>query len=262
MEYNIRNIAPSRDNNWYYTSDNKYYSKNEKLVGQCTWYAFGRFSEILGGQCKLDNANAKNWYNQEVGYKKGNTPKLGAIICFGGTKYGHVAVVEEIGDDYIMTSEYNWTSEDYPNGDKKFHYAKRLKSRNYELSGSSVKFQGFIYQPVDYSEECNKEENYIEYVVVKGDTLSGIASKYGTTYQELASYNNISNPDLIYVGQVIKIPTNDSKTEIKYTVKSGDTLSGIAKKYNTTWQKIYEDNKSVIGNDPDLIKPGQVLVIK
>ena len=82
--------------------------------------------------------------------------------------------------------------------------------------------------------------------------------KYGTTYQELARINNIANPDLIYVGQVIKINVT---AETTYTVKSGDTLSGIASKYGTTWQKLYEKNKSVIGNDPNLIKPGQVLKV-
>lgn len=46
-----------------------------------------------------------------------------------------------------------------------------------------------------------------------------------------------------------------------YVVQKGDTLSGIAKKYNTTWQKIYNDNKDVIGNNPNLIKIGQKLVI-
>lgn len=44
------------------------------------------------------------------------------------------------------------------------------------------------------------------YTVQSGDTLSGIAAKYGTTYQKLASYNGIANPNLIYPGQVIKIP--------------------------------------------------------
>lgn len=44
------------------------------------------------------------------------------------------------------------------------------------------------------------------YTVVKGDTLSGIATKYGTTYQKLAAYNGIANPNLIYVGQKIRIP--------------------------------------------------------
>ena len=44
------------------------------------------------------------------------------------------------------------------------------------------------------------------YTVKIGDTLSGIAAKYGTTYQKLASYNGISNPNLIYPGQKITIP--------------------------------------------------------
>lgn len=44
------------------------------------------------------------------------------------------------------------------------------------------------------------------YTVVKGDTLSGIAAKYGTTYQEIAKENGIKNPNLIYPGQQFKIP--------------------------------------------------------
>ena len=51
------------------------------------------------------------------------------------------------------------------------------------------------------------------YVVKAGDTLSGIASKYGTTYQKLAEYNGIKNPNVITVGQKIKIPV--VKTETK-----------------------------------------------
>lgn len=46
-----------------------------------------------------------------------------------------------------------------------------------------------------------------------------------------------------------------------YTIKKGDTLSGIAKKYGTTWQKIYNDNRSVLGGNPNLIYAGQVLKI-
>lgn len=44
------------------------------------------------------------------------------------------------------------------------------------------------------------------YTVKSGDTLSGIAAKYGTTYQALAAHNGIENPNIIYVGQKIKIP--------------------------------------------------------
>lgn len=48
----------------------------------------------------------------------------------------------------------------------------------------------------------------IIYVVQKGDSLSKIAEKYGTTWQVLAEYNNIANPSLIYPGQKIKIPSD------------------------------------------------------
>lgn len=51
-------------------------------------------------------------------------------------------------------------------------------------------------------------------------------------------------------------------SEIIYVVKQGDNLSNIAKKYNTTWNKIYEDNEKIIGNNPNLIKTGQKLVIR
>ncbi|MFF1300101.1 MULTISPECIES: transglycosylase family protein [unclassified Streptomyces] len=44
-----------------------------------------------------------------------------------------------------------------------------------------------------------------------------------------------------------------------YTVRKGDTLSGIAARYGTTWQAIHAANKAVIGGDPDMIVPGQRL---
>lgn len=103
------------------------------------------------------------------------------------------------------------------------------------------------------------------YTVRSGDTLSGIAAMYGTTYQELAELNGISDPDLIYPGQKIKVtgkasgssgkPSSASRT---YTVKSGDTLSGIASKYGTTWQKLRDLNGL---DNPNLIYPGQVLKV-
>lgn len=43
------------------------------------------------------------------------------------------------------------------------------------------------------------------YIVKSGDTLSAIASKFGTTYQEIAKKNGIANPNKIYPGQVLKI---------------------------------------------------------
>lgn len=100
----------------------------------------------------------------------------------------------------------------------------------------------------------------ITYTVKKGDTLSGIASRYGTTYQELAKINGISDPNKIYPGQVLTINGNatSSSNVITYTVKKGDTLSGIAARYGTTYQKIAKDNGI---SNPNKIYPGQVLKI-
>ena len=99
-----------------------------------------------------------------------------------------------------------------------------------------------------------------------GDTLSEIAQKYNTTVSELARINGISNPNLIYVGQVLKLDgakvEETKKEEPKkeagntYTVKAGDTLSEIAQKFNTTISRLVELNGI---NNPNLIQTGQVL---
>lgn len=111
------------------------------------------------------------------------------------------------------------------------------------------------------SNGTNTPSTEVNYVVKKGDTLSGIASKYGTTYQFLASYNNISNPNKIYPNQIIKIPVNNNENPNTYVVKKGDTLSGIASRFGLDWKTLYEKNKDVIGNDPNVIKPGQILTL-
>lgn len=69
----------------------------------------------------------------------------------------------------------------------------------------------------------SSDPGYTEYTVVKGDTLSGIAAKYGTTYQKLAEYNGISNPNVINVGQKIKIP-NTGTSATAWTPAVGDTV--------------------------------------
>ena len=99
--------------------------------------------------------------------------------------------------------------------------------------------------------------NTTKYTVVGGDTLSAIAKKYNTTVDALAQLNNIKDVNLIYVGQVLSIP--GSKTGTEYVVRPGDTLSAIALRYGTTYQKIAADNN--IAN-PNFIQIGQKLVIK
>lgn len=68
------------------------------------------------------------------------------------------------------------------------------------------------------------------YTVKAGDTLSKIAAKYGTTYQKLAQYNGIANPNIIRVGQQIKIPSGGSATST-WTPAVGDTVNFTGTKH-------------------------------
>lgn len=81
----------------------------------------------------------------------------------------------------------------------------------------------------------NSQESAEEvYTVKSGDTLSAIARKYKTTYQKLAEHNGIANPNLIYVGQKIKIPGTSTVTakEIgensKVKIKKGSVYGGLS----------------------------------
>lgn len=93
------------------------------------------------------------------------------------------------------------------------------------------------------------------HVVQSGETLSGIATKYGTTYQALASLNGLANPNYIYVGQQLKVSGTASASRV-YVVLSGDNLSTIAQKLGTTYSSLAQKNG--IAN-PNLIYPGQKL---
>ena len=98
------------------------------------------------------------------------------------------------------------------------------------------------------------------YIVKEKDTLSKIAAQYGTSVQKIASLNNIKNPDIIYVGQILKLPTS-SKAQASYTtytVKERDTLSAIAAKYGTTVKTLASINGI---KNPDVIYIGQKIKI-
>ncbi len=96
------------------------------------------------------------------------------------------------------------------------------------------------------------------YIVKSGDTLSDIAKANGTDWQTLARINGISNPDLIQVGQQIKLPGGSTNQPTTYTVKSGDTLGAIAAANGTTVAVLARDNGI---SNPDRISVGQVLRI-
>lgn len=119
------------------------------------------------------------------------------------------------------------------------------------------------------STTTNTEASAASYTVKSGDTLSGIASRYNTTVNQIVSLNQLSNPNLIYVGQVLKLKnsqtTNSSSSSSTaattvgtYTVKAGDTLSAIASRYSTSSSTLASLNSL---SNPNLIYVGQVLKV-
>lgn len=108
------------------------------------------------------------------------------------------------------------------------------------------------------------EQNEIIYTVEKGDTLSQIAVDYGTTVSNIVQLNNIPNPNLIYIGQKIKIRTTGVENTVHdcghiiYRIKWGDTLTSIARRYGVSVQSIVLENN--IAN-PNLIYAGNMIRI-
>lgn len=122
----------------------------------------------------------------------------------------------------------------------------------------------------DKKDAEGKEATY--YTVKKGDTLSKIGKKYGTTVEQLKKWNGLTS-DVIYVGQKLKVSEkavensppannvseNSNKTkESLYVVQKGDTLSKISKKFAVT----VKDLKKWNGLTSDKIYVGQVLKVK
>lgn len=95
------------------------------------------------------------------------------------------------------------------------------------------------------------------YYVARGDTLRKIAAKFGTTVDAILRLNpQITNPNVIYVGQAITVPSGPST----YTVQRGDTLRIIANKFGTTVDALLSLNPKI--KNPNLIYVGQVITVR
>ena len=212
-----RTSCPSKSNKYWLNYSKKGYNTAisiDKATGNvlpnCVGYVQGRFRELHRDKSVWSNigtyfaGNANTFYGNasKAGIKAGKTPKLGAIICWNSSSCGHVAIVEKIeaaGDIVTTNSAYNGT---------KFYEKTITKKSGYKYADGFT-LQGFIYPKytfVDDTTTTTTERSYTTYTVKKGDTLSSIARLYNTTYTALAQYNNISNYNIINVGQVVKIP--------------------------------------------------------
>ena len=111
-----------------------------------------------------------------------------------------------------------------------------------------------VPEPVEYSKP--QMVTYFSYKIEKGDTIGEIAQNFGLNQDTLLSANGIKNSRLIQIGQILKIPSQDG---IIYTVKSGDSLSAIAEKYESESGAIRTANElfsEVIHPNTKIFLPG------
>lgn len=142
-KFTPRLTAPATNNAYYYSRANAYYP--DYLMPNCTAYAWGRAYEILGSIPNLSRGDAFQWWGYNAGkYASGQTPRVGAIVCWGspeGLGKGHVAVVEEMNGDTLTLSESSWGG---------FLFRTRQINKNNMGAG----FQGYIYLG-DFSNKSN-----------------------------------------------------------------------------------------------------------
>jgi LysM repeat protein len=135
-----------------------------------------------------------------------------------------------------------------------------------------------LYAPVIIETQSTTIETYVgsstpteAYIVRKGDMISQLAVDFDTTTAELVRLNNLSNPDVLYVGQELRVPagrggkasstSSSSAPSVKkggtYTIQKGDTLSGIAVAAGVS----INDLRSLNNIQGDMIRAGETLDI-
>jgi LysM repeat protein len=141
-----------------------------------------------------------------------------------------------------------------------------LKRANLELGGGNLIYPGQVLQLPGTI--LGTDGGYFIYLIARGDTLKGLAARFGVSVDSLLGWNpDIMNVNLIYEGQrliVYSTPTTPPPTTPPpaygqtYYVRKGDTLKKIAAKFNTTVDAILQLN--YIAN-PNVIYVGQAITL-
>lgn len=200
----------------------------------------------------VDDANLlkKYWQDYAEAVVKAIANYLGVPYTFDGSLVNENYYIVKKGDSlWSIANKYGLTVD-------------KLKDINNLSSNMLSVGQKLLIN--DGTDVDNVNENY--YIVKSGDTLYSIANKYGLTVDELKKMNNLSN-NTLSINQKLLVG-NDMSTDDNYdvyVVKSGDTLWGIASKYNTSVDKIKDINNLNSNNlsiGQKLLVPGNNLGTK
>lgn len=248
------------------------------VLSNCVGYACGAANEelALGYEKYHLNCNAENFIERAIasGLSVYKTPQVGDIICWEGkgSLAGHVGIViDVVNSNCIKVAQSGYGSSN------PFYITTNYNNNGRWGLSSNYPFRGFIRilpnqpkptpQPTPNPTPAPSTDGETVYTVVAGDTLSGIASRYGTTYQKLAEYNGIANPNLIIVGQKIRIPGANKPTPQPTPTpnrefKVGDRVAPTRLvDYNGTHLRQYDDSyviSELKGNRAVLVARGQV----
>ena len=225
---------------------------------------------LIKGQIMLESAFNANAYSptNDMGLmqiKYATAEALGYSGSWNGlydpstnVQYGCVEMqqlMSQFGDVNLALQAYNIGSYGVANGQRNWaystavmNYVTQFENEHASLYGSSSSGSG--------GSSSSSSSSPGMYTVQPGDTLSLIASKYGTSYQSLASANGIAYPYLIYPGEQLHVSGGGGSGT--YTVRSGDTLWQIGMNYGVSWQSIAQANGIY---SPYLIFPGEQLTI-
>jgi len=199
------------------------------------------------------------------GYKNGNPSKPTTetpAIAAGKEADKVKGSAKEVG----MTVKVNFSSQTYATGEVIPDWVKGTSYQIIEKTGDKVLLDGIMSWLSIYDVETLDastsgpsvpETGNQTHIVQYGENLSIIAAKYGTTWQELARINALSNPDMIYQGQSLNVTGGQPVATSGYcVVEYGDTLSSIAAQFGTTVERLVSANGI---SNPDYIYTGQVL---
>lgn len=158
------------------------------------------------------------------------------------------------------TVKVNFSARKWASGQCIPSWVRGKAYRVQQVSGNKVLLAGIMswinvsdVEIISVTNNSNLGASY--YVVKSGDTLGGIASRYGTTWQRLQELNGLSNPNWIYPGQLLKV-TGNGYAQRAYTVRRGDTLSGISARLGVSVGHLVQTNHI---SNPNLIFVGQRL---